>query len=92
MLHGIGGCTIAQAKENLSYKEAVAWSKYIRQNGSLNVGQRIEHSVALLATALLRSQGNECEIYDFLLHTKRPEPEAATLAGVFQLFNSVKKP
>lgn len=49
MLHGIGGRTIAEAKERLSYDEALDWFAYIRKRGSLNWGMRLEGGFALIA-------------------------------------------
>lgn len=49
VINGIGGNTIAQAKRNLSYDEVMLWAAYREQTGSLNVGQRVELSSALVA-------------------------------------------
>lgn len=49
VLHGIGGRTIAEAKERLSYAEALDWYEYIARRGSLNWGTRLEGGFALLA-------------------------------------------
>ncbi len=91
MLNGIGGRTIAEAKECMSQSEAVAWSRYIRRYGSLNTGTRIEQSIALLCVALLRSQGVEADIKNFMPHTEKPEPKTADIASVFNMFRAIQK-
>lgn len=50
MLCGIGGNTIAEAKERISYSEFLGWLQYRNLRGSLNLGMRIERGSALLAT------------------------------------------
>lgn len=49
VMHGIGGRTIAEAKERLSYPEFLTWLKYRRKRGSLHIGMRVEYGSALLA-------------------------------------------
>lgn len=39
MLNGVGGSTIAEAKERLSYAEYRAWVAYLNKRGSLHPGQ-----------------------------------------------------
>jgi hypothetical protein len=66
VLHGIGGCTILEAKERLTYAEAMDWYAYIRRRGSLNLGNRLEHGFAMLATVLSRIHGGEVEMEAFM--------------------------
>ena len=73
MLHGIGGSSIAEAKENLSYDEVIAWSHYIRKRGSLNWGMRIEQGFALLAFLFSRVNGGMQEIEEFMPHADKQE-------------------
>jgi hypothetical protein len=68
VLNGIGGCTIAEAKHNLSYDEALLWNAYIRKRGSLNTGRRIEISGAVLASLTSRVHGGKSTFYDFAHH------------------------
>ena len=49
MLAGVGGRTIEEAKERLSFEETLAWAAYMRQRGSLHVGMRLEVGFELLA-------------------------------------------
>jgi len=47
---GIGGRTIAEAQQRMSYPEFLRWAKYRAKRGSLNLGLRVERGSALLAT------------------------------------------
>lgn len=49
-MNGIGGRTVAEAKQRLSYSEFLTWIKYRRKRGSLNLGMRVERGSALLAS------------------------------------------
>lgn len=49
-MNGIGGRTIAEAQENMSYPEFMVWCKFRGKRGSLNHGMRIETAVARLAS------------------------------------------
>lgn len=74
MLCGIGGRTIAEAQQRLSYTEFFSWLKYRRKRGSLNLGMRIERSSALLAAlyANSKSKNGGHKIYDFMPHEDEP--------------------
>ena len=92
MLNGIGGRTIAEAKANLTYNEALSWMAYVEQNGSLNWGLRVERSVALLATILNNVHGGKANFEDFLPKRGEPEDVAETSAqDLFALLQSVKR-
>lgn len=88
MLHGIGGRTIKEAKRNVTVKEFQQWAEYIRKRGSLNVGQRVEAAVAVLATQINRALGGKAEVIDFLPHWDQPEVDIEDLA---KMFGAVKK-
>lgn len=74
-MNGIGGSTIAEAKSTLSYTEARKWASYRAKRGSLNTGQRVEWSSALLATlyANAHSKDGGHKIHDFAPHHEQPE-------------------
>jgi hypothetical protein len=85
-LHGVGGCTIAEAKRNLSLAEAQRWFAYIRKRGSLNVGRRVESGFALLTTTYIKSKGGKADIYDFMPHEEEPvATDIRDLASIFGL-------
>jgi hypothetical protein len=64
VLHGIGGATIEEAQERLTYAEAQTWSCYMAQYGTLNVGRRIDRRLevgfaALAALIINRTGGHQ---------------------------------
>ena len=42
------------------------WYVYLRRRGSLNLGNRLEHGFAMLATVLTRIHGGEVEMEAFM--------------------------
>jgi hypothetical protein len=68
VLAGVGGRTIAEAKERLSYSEALEWSAYMQKRGSLHVGGRVEFSIALLAAMINKALGGSATVRDFIPH------------------------
>jgi len=74
VLSGIGGSTIAEAQERLSYREFTSWKKYRNKRGSLNIGMRVERGAALLATLFANSKrtSNFLKLYDFMQHEDEP--------------------
>ena len=45
-MNGIGGRTIAEAQERMTYSEFVVWMKFRAKRGSLHQGMRIEMALA----------------------------------------------
>jgi hypothetical protein len=96
VLNGIGGHSIASAKENLTHRETCAWVNYIRKRGSLNLGARIDQAVARWMTLWVNSQGGKAQLSDFMPYADRPlesvktEDATATLTDAFHLFNALK--
>ena len=76
-MHGIGGRTIAEARERVSYPEFITWAKYRKRRGSLNAGLRIEHGMAMLASLYANARRKEhappVDLFDFAPHLDRPE-------------------
>lgn len=74
MLCGIGGRTVAEAQQRLSYPEFLSWQKYRAKRGSLHLGMRIERGSALLATlyANVNSKHGGFRLYDFMPHEEEP--------------------
>ena len=75
VLSGVGGRTIAEAQERLSFREFQSWQRYRAKRGSLNVGMRVERGAALLATlyANSKSKNGGFKIFDFMPHEDEPE-------------------
>lgn len=81
MLCGVGGRTIAEAKERLSYSEAMQWHAYMKKRGGTNLGLRLEAGFALVATAISRSVGGKAKFEDFTPHLK--DEEESGLMNIF---------
>lgn len=91
VLCGIGGKTVAEAKANLSYREALNWFAYSRQRGGLRHTERL---LATIATQINRLTGGQAEITDFLPtlgpSTKSDEREA-DIGEVMNILTMVAK-
>ena len=76
-MHGIGGRTIAEAKDRISYSEFRVWAAYRQRRGSLNTGLRVEHGMAMLASLYVNARRKEhsppVDLFDFAPHFDRPE-------------------
>jgi len=76
-LCGVGGCTIAQAKINISYPEFLSWIRYRTKRGSFHTGMRVEQSIAMLSSLYAnahRKQGSDAfSPLDFMPHGDEPE-------------------
>jgi hypothetical protein len=75
VLAGVGGKTIAEAKERLSVSEAEDWMEYVSRFGSLDIRMRLEHEFArILATLLnLFSTSKNVKPTDLMPHYEAPE-------------------
>lgn len=74
---GIGGRTIAEAQQRISYSEFVRWGQYRAKRGTLNPGLRIERGSALLATLYANAHRDKqtaaYQLHDFAPHHDQPE-------------------
>ncbi|WP_416199969.1 MAG: DUF4035 domain-containing protein [Pseudomonas shahriarae] len=55
-MNGIGGRTIAEAQELMTYSEFVVWMKFRAKRGSLHQGMRIEMALAQLQALYANSK------------------------------------
>jgi len=55
VLNGIGGRSIAEARECLSIREFQLWSVYRAKRGSLNVAGRMDAAAGMLAALFVNS-------------------------------------
>ncbi len=81
-MNGVGGQTVAEAKERMSFSEALMWSAYIKKRGSLHVGMRIENAAAVLARLINAARGINSSMYDYMPHA---DQKVADLADVMKL-------
>jgi hypothetical protein len=66
--------------------------RYARKTGSLNLGIRIEHGFAMLATLLNNVHGGKATFDDFLpSRDLKPDPKQATPQDLLALLQSVKR-
>lgn len=74
-MNGIGGRTIAEAQERMSYDEFTRWVAYRNQRGSLHPGMRIEHGAALVSSILanVHSKNGGHKLTDFMPHADEPQ-------------------
>lgn len=74
---GIGGRTIAEAQQRISYTEFVRWTQYRAKRGTLNIGLRTERGSALLATLYANAHRKErsavYKLHDFAPYHDQPE-------------------
>ena len=77
MLVGVGGRTVAEAKERLTYSEALRWMAYVDKRGRPNLGLRIEEMGAYIVQAVYRSQGGKCDAEAFMPHVVAQEEDAS---------------
>jgi hypothetical protein len=84
VLNGVGGRTIEEAKERLSYVEAQQWAAYMQRRGSLNVGTRLEWGFALIAAAINNGLGGNATQRQFMPHADEAE---GSLGDVMKLLS-----
>ncbi|PIF22177.1 MULTISPECIES: phage tail assembly protein T [Pantoea] len=79
MLNGIGGKTIAEAKERLSIIEYKKWTLYRNKYGSLNPGLRTEWASGVISSVIANTNRDPKHPAftptDFTQHFDEPEPE-----------------
>lgn len=66
MLAGIGGRTVEEAKQRMTYAEFRDWLRYREKVGPLNHLQRLDYAAAMLASVVNRSAGGRAEPSDFI--------------------------
>lgn len=76
MLNGVGGRTIAEAKQRLSYPEFLSWMRFRNKRGTLHMGMRVDRGAALLAALYtnLRVKDASYSVADFMPFEEHREP------------------
>lgn len=74
-MHGIGGRTIAEAKERISHIEYLQWVRFRNKRGGLNFGFRTEVAIARLSSmfANAHSSAGGFTARDFAPHMDEPQ-------------------
>lgn len=88
MLAGVGGLTVEEAKERMSYAEYIAWAAYARKNGGLNLGLRLEDGFALIASVLSQLNGKRFGPEHF--KPKRTVGEEDQQPDIMAVFNMLR--
>lgn len=93
VLCGVGGSTIAEAKENISVAEYYEWVKYRNLRGSLSVVRRVEQAIGLLCSVVANSAGGKegggkFEPKDYMPHETLAKEQQAAEDGSFASFIS----
>jgi hypothetical protein len=83
VLNGIGGRTVEEAREYLTWDEVQAWAEYRRKRGSLHIGYRVEAGTALLAMLVSNALGGKMRIEDFMPHGDEQIASAEDVMGLF---------
>ena len=74
VLNGIGGCTIAEAKSNMTNAEVSQWVAFRNKRGSLFIGRRIEQAIGNLMATYLSSKGaKDVRAQSFMPHEDQPQ-------------------
>ena len=74
VLNGIGGCTIAEAKSNITNAEVYQWVAFRNKRGSFFTGRRIEQGFGNLIATYLRSKGaKDVKAQSFMPHEDQPK-------------------
>lgn len=83
-----------EAKERMSYAEAVGWAEYIRKRGSLNLAVRIELGFATVATLIVNRTGGNAKLRDYMPHFSVADDDDegdATLDDVMRVLIGAKR-
>jgi hypothetical protein len=91
VLAGVGGRTVAEAKERMAYSEALRWMAYVKKRGRPNLGLRIEEVGAHIVQAVYRSQGGKCDAEALMPHVVAQDEEAASIDDLMGVLNASSK-
>ncbi len=89
MLAGVGGRTVAEARDRLTYAEVVAWGAYRQKYGTLHVGMRLEVGFGQLLAMVCNALGGDADPRDFMPHVPKPEPEPLSAARIMAVLGAV---
>ena len=74
VLNGIGGCTIAEAKSNITNAEVSQWVAFRSKRGSFFTGRRVEQGFGNLIATYLGSKGaKDVKAQSFMPHEEQPQ-------------------
>lgn len=93
MLAGVGGRTVAEAKERVSYAEFLDWMEYRERRGTFNLGMRMEFLMARLSTQVSQGLGGKTTFDEILRHHDTYDAECDDIGALAKLMGvrEVKK-
>lgn len=87
MLAGVGGATVEEAQERMSYAEFVSWVAYARKRGGLSLSTHLEDGFGLVSAVVTQlATGKPKRIADF--KPKREEEAEADIMVVYRLLST----
>lgn len=90
MLAGVGGATVEEAQERMTYVEYLSWVAYAKKRGGLSLSMHLEDGFALISAVVTQlATGKPKHISDFL--PKREEKVEGDIMAVFRLLSSKAK-
>lgn len=76
VLNGVGGRTVAEAQQRMSYTEFCRWLVFRKRRGTLHPGRRGDRQAALLAMIYVNANQKKGatprKLWDFLPHEEEP--------------------
>lgn len=85
MLAGVGGWTVAEAKERISYAEFLDWMEYRERRGTFNQGMRLEFLMARLSTQVSQGLGGKTKFEEILRFHDTYEQEGDDIGAIAKL-------
>jgi hypothetical protein len=68
--------TVAEAKQRMTYAEALRWMAYRAKTGPLDTGGKLETHLASVQAMIVQAMGGEATPADFLRRGGDDEPQA----------------
>ncbi len=95
VLAGIGGRTIEEAKQKISYREFLSWIRYRNANGPLWSGAYIEQVIALFGLRWAQTKGvkmatgQPISMGDFMINAPKEPDVEGNPENVFELLKAL---
>jgi hypothetical protein len=95
VLSGIGGETVEEAKQRVTYAEFQDWLTFRKMRGSLFIGNRLESGFGLLTYMVSRAMGGKQTLRDFMPHADKPDQPVemdldSTISAVMANLNAAR--
>ena len=92
---GIGGATIAEAKQSLTMDEAWEWKRYRDKHGTLNTNYLIDRGFAMLAHFVCIAHGIKIgndipTMQELMFHPKKEDEVCVNVQDAFGFLKGLK--